>query len=308
MLLRRNKLMLKKLTASYTLALIGLIVVLGSCSKEYDSIETTDDAKIQQYIKANNLDSVKKDSTGFYYQVVKPGTGDKFKNTDSVLYHTTLKSLLNGTTYYTDPANGNFGTLVGYANNFNGTNIPAIRTSILALKPGGTVRILLPSYMAFGKNGFSTINVPSNEVIDLTISTMPEKTQAALDDRLIREFIAAKGIAGMTKGPAGIYYVINSPGLVDAPINRGSRITAAYAGRFLDGTQFDAKTVADSTSFDLSDPGLRSSWKKIIPMINKGGKVRFIAPSAESYGTAGNGPIPPNAVLDFDVEVTAVKN
>jgi FKBP-type peptidyl-prolyl cis-trans isomerase FkpA len=297
--------MLKKLTASYTLALIGLVIFLGSCTKEYDSIETTDDAKIQQYIRANNLEVVK-DSTGFYYQVVTPGTGENFKNTDSVLYHATLKSLLNGTTYYTDPANGNFGTLVGYANNFNGTNIAAIRTSILALKPGGTVRILLPSYLAFGKNGFSTINIPSNEVIDLTISTVPEKTQTELDDRLIREFIAAKGIAGMTKGPGGTYYVINAPGDITKPINRGSTVTAAYTGRLLDGTVFDSGSVADSTSLSLN--AVIPAWRKTIPLVNKGGKLRILVPSAEGYGAGGSSPIPGNAVLDFDIEVTDVKN
>ena len=297
--------MLKKLTASYTLALIGLIIFLGSCTREYDTIETTDDAKIQQYIRANNLDVVK-DSTGFYYQVVTQGTGENFKNTDSVLYHTTLKSLLSGTTYYTDPANGNFGTLVGYANNFNGTNIPAIRTSILALKPGGTVRILLPSYLAFGKNGFSTINIPSNEVIDLTISTVPEKTQAALDDRLIRDFITAKGIAGMTKGPGGVYYVINAPGAAGSPINRESTITAIYTGRFLDGTTFDSSTAADSTSLSLTQ--VIPAWKKTIPLVNKGGKLRILVPSVEGYGPGGRDKIPANAILDFDIEVTAVKN
>jgi len=297
--------MLKKLTASYTLALIGLIIFLGSCTREYDTIETTDDAKIQQYIRANNLDVVK-DSTGFYYQIVAQGTGENFKNTDSVLYHTTLKSLLSGTTYYTDPANGNFGTLVGYANNFNGTNIPAIRTSILALKPGGTVRILLPSYLAFGKNGFSTINIPSNEVIDLTISTVPEKTQAALDDRLIRDFITAKGIAGMTKGPGGVYYVINAPGAAGSPINRESTITAIYTGRFLDGTTFDSSTAADSTSLSLTQ--VIPAWKKTIPLVNKGGKLRILVPSVEGYGPGGRDKIPANAILDFDIEVTAVKN
>jgi FKBP-type peptidyl-prolyl cis-trans isomerase FkpA len=299
--------MLKKITTSYTLALIGLIVFLGSCTKEYESIETTDDVKIQQFIKANNLQNVVKDSAGFYYQVVSQGTGENFKNTDSVLYHANLKSLVSGTTYYTDPANGNFGTLVGYSNNFNGTNIPAIRTSILALKPGGTVRILLPSYLAFGRNGFSTINIPSNELIDLTISTAPEKTQAALDDRLIREFIAAKGIAGMTKGPGGIYYVINAPGDPASPINAGSTVTAIYTGRYLDGTVFDSSKAADSTSFNLSGAVI-PAWKKALPLVSKGGKLRILVPSIEGYGVAGNSPIPPNAVLDFDIEVTGVKN
>ena len=61
--------MLKKITTSYTLALIGLIVFLGSCKKDYESIETGDDVKIQAYIQKNNLTATK-DSFGFYYLVV----------------------------------------------------------------------------------------------------------------------------------------------------------------------------------------------------------------------------------------------
>jgi FKBP-type peptidyl-prolyl cis-trans isomerase FkpA len=296
--------MLKKISASYALALIGFIVLLSSCTKEYESIEATDDAKIQQYIKANNL-TVTKDSTGFYYQIINPGVGEtNFANTDSVLYHVNIKSLLNGTSYYTDPANGNFGTKVGYANNLNGTNIAAIRTSLLAIKPGGTVRILLPSYLAFGKNGFSSINVPSNELIDLTIITMPEKIQAQLDDRLIREFITAKGITGMTKGPGGIYYAISNAGVADSAINAGSSVTVKYTGKYLDGNTFES--VTDAVSVPLSD--VIPAWRKVIPLVNKGGKLRMLAPSTEAYGTAGKSPVPANAILDFDIEVTNVTN
>ncbi|WP_432711681.1 FKBP-type peptidyl-prolyl cis-trans isomerase [Pedobacter sp.] len=295
--------MLKKLTASYALALFSFIVLLGSCTKDYEPIEASDETKLQQYIQSNKL-TVEKDSTGFYYQVLKTGTGNNFTNKDSVLYHATIKSLLNGTTYYTDPANGNFGTYVGYANDFNGYNIPAIRTAMLALKPGGSVRILLPSYLAFGRNGFATINVPSNELIDLVITTMPEQKQSDLDDRLIREFITAKGITNAVKGPGGIYYVIIAPGDAASPINGGSTVTAKYTGRLLDGTVFDSS--ADGLSFSLT--GVIKGWTKTIPLINKGGKIRILVPSLEGYGTAGSSPIPGNAVLDFDIEVTAVSN
>jgi FKBP-type peptidyl-prolyl cis-trans isomerase FkpA len=298
--------MLKKITKSYTLLLMSLMVLLGSCAKDYESIEVTDDAKIKQYIADKNL-TVEKHSSGFYYEIITPGAGEKFDNKDSVLYHITLKSLFNGKTYYTDPANGNFGNFVGYTNNLNGTEINAIRESILNISPGGVIRVLLPSYLAFGRNGFTTIGVPSNEVIDLTITTMPEQIQSELDNRLIREHLAKNNITGMTRGPGGIYFIINTLGDVESPINGGSTVTVNYTGRLLDGTVFDSST--DGTAiFSLSDPGLRTGWKKIIPKLNKGGKVRFLAPSIESYGTAGAGSIPANAILDFEVEVTAVTN
>lgn len=295
--------MLKKITASYTLALIGLIVVLGSCKKEYETIQTTDDAKIQQYIKANNL-TVTKDTSGFYAQIVTQGTGENFKATDSVLYHISIKSLLNGTTYYTDPVNGNLGALVGYTNNLNGKNILAIRSVLQNLKPGGVARVLLPSYLAFGKNGFTTINVPSNEVIDLTITTMPERKQSALDDRLAREFIAAKAIAGTVKDPSGTYYAITAPGTGTKMINVGSTLVVKYTGRYLNGTVFDTSTDG-TASFLLGDriPG----WKKILPKLTEGGKVRMIVPSTQGYGST-SATITQNAILDFDVEVVTVTN
>jgi FKBP-type peptidyl-prolyl cis-trans isomerase FkpA len=45
--------MLKKIT-SYTFLLVGLIL-LNSCKKEYESIQSIDDTKIKDYISSNNI-------------------------------------------------------------------------------------------------------------------------------------------------------------------------------------------------------------------------------------------------------------
>jgi len=315
--------MLKKITAAYTLALVGLVVVLGSCKKEYEPIETSDDAVIQQYITSNNITATK-DSTGFYYQVVSQGDSGVFKNTDSVLYHVSFKSLKNGAAYFANPLNGNLGTFVGYSNNLSLTDtagialldlsgrpivvdFKAIRTAILALKPGGVARVFLPSYQAFGRNGFTSYNIPSNEVLDVMVTTMPEKNQAVLDDRLIREFMATKAITGMVKSPTGIYYAISAPGSGAEVINEGSSVTANYTGRTLDGVTFDSSS--DSTSVFSLNGGVIKGWTEIIPLLKKGGKVRMLIPSPMAYGTAGSprGNLK-NTVLDFDVEVVDVKN
>jgi FKBP-type peptidyl-prolyl cis-trans isomerase FkpA len=295
--------MIKKLS-KYTFALLGIVLLFSACKKEYESIQSTDDTKLQHYINTNHLE-VTKDSTGFYYAVVTPGTGVKFGDKDSVLYNVAVKSITNGTEYYNTTANSaNFGTLVGYTGTFVTQIIPAIRTAILALKPGGTAKVLLPSYLAFGKNGFSKINVPSNEPIELTIITYPEKSQAALDNRLIQEFLTRNSLTA-TKDSSGVYYNISTPGTGTEVINRSSTIKAKYTGKLLNGTVFDSST--DGT-FTNTLGGLIPGWQKIVPKLKNGGKVRMFVPSGLAYGTAGSGAVPGNAVLDFDLEIDSVGN
>jgi FKBP-type peptidyl-prolyl cis-trans isomerase FkpA len=298
--------MIRKITAAYTLALMGLMVVLGSCKKEYEAIETTDDAVIQQYIKSNNITATK-DTSGFYYQVMSQGdTGEFFKSSDSVFYHVAVKSLTNGTVYYTDPVTSNLATYVGYASKLVTINVPAIRVAMLALKPGGVARILLPSYLAFGRNGLTDINVPPNEVIDLIVTTLPERTQAAVDDRVIREFIAAKNITGMVKHPSGVYYAISAPGAGGQVIGLGSSLTANYTGKTLDGVTFDSSN--DGTAV-LPLSRMIGGWQEVLPLVKKGGKVRMLIPSPLAYGKRGTeaGTLA-NTVLDFEVEVLDVVN
>jgi len=310
---------MKNFTKLSLLTVLLAALIFTSCKKEYDSIQTIDDSKITSYIQKNGLSSVMvqdPDKSGFYYQVLTAGTGDTFKNTDSVLYNINIKSLEDGTGYVQTPLTGNFGTYVGYTNSFykyelatTSFNIPAIRTAILALKPGGVARILLPSYLAFGKNGAG--NIPSNTVLELTVTTYPYKKQALLDDDRITKFLAAKGLtASAVKDPSGIYYIVNTAGTgtVIADKEVGTAIIN-YAGRLLDGTGFDSNSAGTfSTSFS-SSTAIISGWKIIIPKFAAGTKLRMIIPSALAYAGNGSGTtIAPNSPLDFDIEIVSVTN
>ncbi|NRF39345.1 FKBP-type peptidyl-prolyl cis-trans isomerase [Pedobacter foliorum] len=314
--------MLKKIT-SYTFILAGLIL-LNSCKKEYESIQSIDDTKIKDYISKNNItDAIEDpDKTGFYYQIITPGTGEFFKadgTADSVLYSLSIKSLLNGTTYYTTSAISNFGTYVGYASVFSYSSnvrlsIPCLRTVLQKLKPGGVARILLPSYLAFGKNGSTALNVPSNENIELTVTTYPQKSQRLLDDKRITDFLASKGLTATKDQPTGVYYSVILPGTGDAPIDVSSSLKINYTGRDLGGTVFDSSTDGTFTTTLLQ---VISGWEvlKDIPGARKGAKIRLFIPSSEAYGTAGSTnastgvvTIPPNACLDFDIEIVDVTN
>lgn len=306
--------MLKKIT-SYTFLLVGLIL-LNSCKKEYESIQSIDDTKIKNYISSNNItDAVEDpDKTGFYYQIKTQGTGELFKTTDSVLYSVSVKSLLNGTNYHTTSAISNLGTYVGYASTFSyvttngsvGIQLPSLRKVLQALKPGGIARILLPSYLAFGKNGATLLNVPSNENIEFTVTTYPEKSQRLLDDRRIREFLQSKGLTATKDPSTGVYYSVIQAGTGTEVIDLTSTLKAKYTGRTFDGTSFDSNT--DGT-FSTTLLEVISGWE-VLTKFTKGAKVRLFIPSSEAYGTAGSstGTIPPNACLDFDIEIVDVTN
>jgi FKBP-type peptidyl-prolyl cis-trans isomerase FkpA len=283
--------MRKKLTI-YSFALLGILVLLNSCKKEYESIESIDEAKIQAYIKQNNLTMIK-DPSGFYYQVVTQGTGDQLQNKDSVFYDFNIKAL-SGELYQPTLANSNAGTYLGYI-----TPTP-YRLALTNLKRGGSVKVIFPSYLAFGKNGNG--NIPSNEVLISEISTYPQKTQWEIDDNRIVTFLAAKGITA-TKDPSRVYYQVLTPGTGSDVIDLNSTLVVKYTGRLLDGTVFDT-----SSSFNTTLSGVILGWAKVIPLFKSGAKIRLFIPSDLAYSVGGNGAVPANAVLDFDIEIVSVTN
>jgi FKBP-type peptidyl-prolyl cis-trans isomerase FkpA len=286
-----NNFKMRKIT-TYTLALLGILILFNSCKKEYESIESIDDAKIQAYIKKNNL-SMTKDPSGYYYQVVAQGTGAPMLNKDSVFYNLSISSL-EGTNYYTTATYNNEGTYLGYIS-------PAsYRTALEGAPRGSKVRVILPSYLAYGKNGNTT--VPSNEVIisDITTNILPKQWQ--IDDKRITDFLTAKGITA-TKSPLRVYYKVNTLGTGET-VDISSTITVKYTGRTLNGTVFD--TSADNT---LISPlaSLIKGWEVLLGM-QKGAKVRIFIPSDLAYGLSAQTNIPASSVLDFDIELVDVTN
>ena len=51
---------------------------------------------------------------------------------------------------------------------------------------------------------------------------------------------------------------------------------------------------------------MRKLPENMVPMIGIGDKVRIFVPSHLGYGSQGNGPIPPEAELVFDLEITGI--
>ncbi len=130
------------------------------------------------------------------------------------------------------------------------------------------------------------------------------EAQQAKDEELIKDF-AIKNSLTLTRDDTGVYYQIITPGTGNITYSANTKITVRYQGRLLNGTVFD-KTNTDPATFNALG-GLIPGWQVAIPKIQPGGKVRALIPSRYGYGRAGNGPIPANSVLDFEIELISAQ-
>lgn len=298
--------MFKKLSG-FTLALIGLTLFFSACKKEYETVATLDERNIEAYIAKNNITAIK-DPSGFYYQIIEQGEGEVLNNTDSLFYDFDFKrsdnSLIVESPVY-QIASG----LVGYADRFtlggSAILLTPVRLTLSKLSRGGIAKLIIPSSMVFGKNGNSTLNVGSNEIIVVDLSVYKERFQYQIDDIAIKRFIADQKLT-MIKDSSRVYYSVEKEG-TGAAVTSSSTITINYSGKLLTGTEFEVSS--DSTSTGSVDSYIKG-WGDVLPgNVKKGGKIRMLIPSDRAYGanTDPDGIIPPNAVLDFTVEIKEVK-
>jgi FKBP-type peptidyl-prolyl cis-trans isomerase len=93
-----------------------------------------------------------------------------------------------------------------------------------------------------------------------------------------------------------------------AEATTGKQVVMNYIGRLTDGTKFDASCDRSQTfDFNLGGGQVIAGWDQGIVGMKVGGIRRLIIPSSLGYGPGGQGPIPPNAALIFDVELVAVQ-
>ena len=274
-------------------------VVLASCTKDYPSIAEIDNQSIQQYLTQNNLNMTKytfNDTSEFYYQVVKPGTGPVIEYTQRVPLLLTIRSL-DGTYSSLDTFSNRYANYLGYF------ELEPVRIAVKELlgRKNGQVRVIIPSRFAYGRNGSG--NIPGNASLDLTVSVLDEDKLPAYEDEVIRGYLERNGMTGFTRTSTGIFYKIGTPG-TGSPISADSTVTAKYTGKLLNGSVFDKSDAG--VSFVLKG-GTITGWTETLPLIREGGSIRIVVPSAQAYGTAGTGNIPAFSPLDFDITVTEVK-
>jgi FKBP-type peptidyl-prolyl cis-trans isomerase len=113
------------------------------------------------------------------------------------------------------------------------------------------------------------------------------------------QFLIANGArTGVRTTPSGLEYEVLKDGTGPTP---GSTDVARieYRGTLLDGTQFDA-TDKGSTR-DLPVGQVIPGFGEALTLMPKGSRYRIWIPPELGYGPSGQGVIPPNSVLVFEI-------
>jgi len=121
------------------------------------------------------------------------------------------------------------------------------------------------------------------------------------------EFLAQNAKrSGVVTTASGLQYKVEKEG-TGPKATANDIVLANYDGRLANGQGFDSSAKHGGPA-TLPVGGLIPGWVEGLQLMNKGAKYRFWIPPNLGYGPqgAGDGVIPPNAVLDFDVEVLEI--
>lgn len=128
----------------------------------------------------------------------------------------------------------------------------------------------------------------------------------ATDEEGLQWLAANKLKEGVVELPSGLQYKVLTKGTGVYHPAIGTSCRCHYAGRLLDGTQFDS-------SYDRGEPSnfapnqVIKGWTEAMQLMTEGDKWELYIPSELGYGDRGSPPkIPGGAVLVFEMEILEI--
>ncbi len=265
-----------------------------------------DEKKLKDYFSANGITGYQRTNEGLYYTITKQGSSEMAKSGDQMVVNYSGK-LLDG-----KPFDSNVDTAFHHVQPFTfklnqHQVIPGWDIGFGHFTKGTKATLYIPSYLAYGERAQGPI--PANsplifdvELLDIVSVVDPSKQ---FDKYFAENHIKAE------KTPEGLYYVITQQGTGEKP-KAGQTVIANYTGKLTNGSVFDSNTDLQfhhqqPFSFALGQHMVISGWDIGFGLLNKGAKATLYIPSNLGYGEQGQGAIPANAPLIFDVELLDIK-
>lgn len=146
----------------------------------------------------------------------------------------------------------------------------------------------------------------ANEIVQKAVANMQkQKSEKNLAEG--KAFLEKnKQEQGVVELPSGLQYKVIQEGSGNSPLAT-DKITAHYTGTLIDGKVFDSSYErGQPAQFGVSD--VIEGWKEALQLMKPGAKWKLFVPANLAYGEnpMPGGPIPPNSVLIFEVELISI--
>lgn len=153
------------------------------------------------------------------------------------------------------------------------------------MKKGGLRKIMIPWQLAYGEEGIPSV--------------IPPKTDLHFEVKLL-ELIKKDKLQTL-----GIQVIEPGKGLA---AQSGQKLTVHYTGKLINGKKFDSSLDRKTPfEFQLGAGQVIKGWDQGFNGMQIGEKRVLHIPPALGYGERGSGPIGPNQVLVFEVELLGIK-
>jgi len=288
--------------------LLAGVILLGSCNTNYE-----------------------KTKSGLRYKIIKGKGGKPLKYGDFVQYHQVVTIPERDTVLFST-----YGKMHGYIKIDTTGKVAYTFMEVLpGMSVGDSLIMVLSADSLLKKGMIQSYNeiirrgdmvtirmkVTNSFATEAEVNAVASKEAKAEEERRAQEAVAQnkkdqadmdeyirKNKINAVKTPSGAYVEIQQKG--SGPIgDTGAIAQVYYVGKLLkDGTVFDSNLdpkFQHTMSLDvaLGKGGVAVGFGEGLMYFGKGDRGKTYIPAYLGYGSQGNGPIPPNAPLMFEVEI-----
>ena len=270
-----------------------------------DDTAKENQAASEAFLTSNSAkEGVTVTASGLQYMILEegPDTGSTPKSSETVDVHY-VGTLIDGVEFDSSRARG-------AAARFRADQvIDGWVEGLQLMSEGDRFRFFIPADLAYGKSGTPGGPIGPNQALIFDVELLkvisPEKNLAEAEAFLTSN--ADK--EGIKKTDSGLQYKVIASGAADGKTPTEANVVKVhYEGRLLNGSVFDS-SIERGEPIEFPLGGVIPGWIEALQLMREGDKFQLFIPPELAYGARGTpgGPIGPNELLVFDVELIEVK-